>query len=181
MERELESLIEQFEGAERHLQRVVSAATEEELNRRPPDGGWSAAECIAHLNLTGQAYRPILRDGLAEARKAGRSAGKLKLDLLGWLLVKSVGPSRRFKSKTPAAFVPTVNLRTAELVKKFRTLQAEQIEVVRQSTGLPIDRVKVVSPFDPRGRYSIYSALRILAAHQERHLNQADAALNYKP
>jgi hypothetical protein len=41
---------------------------------------------------------------------------------------------------------------------------------------LPIDDVKIVSPFGGRMKYGAYSAMVIVARHQHRHLEQAEAA-----
>ena len=59
---------------------------------------------------------------------------------------------------------------------EFDRLQAEQIALTRASEGLPIDRVKMSSPFNASVRYSILSALSILPRHQHRHLWQAEQA-----
>ena len=40
--------------------------------------------------------------------------------------------------------------------------------------GLDITRIRVTSPFNTSLRYSAYSALHILAAHERRHLWQAE-------
>jgi hypothetical protein len=82
----------------------------------------------------------------------------------------------RFKLKTTAPFVPSGDRSAGELAAEFERLQAEQIALTRASDGLPIDRVKIVSPFDARLRYSIFAALSILPRHQHRHLWQAEQA-----
>ena len=47
---------------------------------------------------------------------------------------------------------------------------------VRQADGLPIDDVKIVSPFDDRVKYNLYAALTLVPRHQHRHLLQAERA-----
>jgi len=46
-------------------------------------------------------------------------------------------------------------------------------DLMGRSEGKPLDRARIISPFNASVRYSAYSALRILAAHQRRHLWQA--------
>jgi hypothetical protein len=41
---------------------------------------------------------------------------------------------------------------------------------------LPLDRVKIVSPFGERMKYSAYSAIVVVARHQHRHIDQAEEA-----
>ena len=55
-------------------------------------------------------------------------------------------------------------------------LQAELISLTRSADGLPIDEVKIVSPFGGRMKYTAYSALVILSRHEHRHLEQAEEA-----
>jgi hypothetical protein len=133
------------------------------------------AECVAHLNLTSLAYEPIVRNGLAEAKRLGRPAPRrYRRDLLGWLLWKTMGPPVRFRTKTPARFVPTGEERPEKLLADFERLQDEQLEWVRSADGLAIDRTKVASPFNARLKYNLYGCLSILPRHQHRHLWQAE-------
>jgi hypothetical protein len=60
---------------------------------------------------------------------------------------------------------------------EFDRLQAEQIAITREADGLPIDRVKMTSPFNPKLRYNIFAGLSILPRHQHRHLWQAEQAI----
>ena len=178
MQAELGKLIKQFEGALEHVNRISASCTEEEWVRRPTSGGWSAAECVAHLNLTALPYRNIFPNAIDEAKRIGGGApGRLRKDLVGWLIFQAVKPNGRVKSKAAAAFVPASARTKSELLAEFIDLQNENIAAVRRCEGLPIHKVKVVSPIDERAKYSVYSALCILAAHNERHLIQAERAL----
>jgi hypothetical protein len=95
---------------------------------------------------------------------------------VGWLLWRSISRPGRFKSKTIPAFVPSSDRSAEEIMAEFDRLQVEQIAVTREAEGLPIDRVKMVSPFNANVRYNIFSALSILPRHQHRHLWQAEQA-----
>jgi hypothetical protein len=48
--------------------------------------------------------------------------------------------------------------------------------LVRAADGLPVDKVKIVSPFGGKMRYDAFSAFVILPRHQQRHIEQARAA-----
>jgi hypothetical protein len=182
MRQELTDLVAQYDAALARLHALAAALPADAAARRPADGGWSPAECVAHLNLTSQAFVPILHAGLDEARRLGKPApARLTRDILGWLVSKVAGPNRRFKSKTPPSFVPTGDRPLEELVVEFERLQADHVACVREADGLPIDRVKVPSPFEARLRYSLYSALTLIPAHQQRHLIQAEIAAGLAP
>ena len=55
-----------------------------------------------------------------------------------------------------------------------RLLQQTRGGFARAADGLPLGKVKVASPFDPRARYNLYSCFVILPRHQVRHLEQAE-------
>jgi hypothetical protein len=178
MHPQLEAIVEELQSASERLSRLAGEWTEEEWSRRPAEGSWSVAECVAHLNLTSRAYRPILGEGLEQARaKGGGAPRRFRKGIMGWLIWKTAGPKGPVRTKTAAHFVPTAGASRAELLSEFEELQVEQIERVREADGLAIHEVQVVSPFDPRGKYSLYEALAILPAHQHRHLGQAERAV----
>jgi hypothetical protein len=145
--------------------------------RRDPER-WSIGECVAHLNLTSMAFLPLLRAGLDEARRSGHAApARYRRDLLGWMLLRSMGPPVKRKFKTTAPFVPRSDRTSEDLTSEFERLQSEQLVLAKQADGLPIHRVKIASPFNPRLRYNLFSALSILPRHQHRHLWQAEQNL----
>jgi len=143
------------------------------------DGGWSAAQCLEHLNLTGEALLPRVEDGLERARSlaANGMRGRPRRDLVGWLLTLGSGPRVWWRLRTPAAFAPAPDLDPDGTLDRFRRLQDRWLEVVEAAAGLPLDRVKIRSPFDARLSYNLFSALELAAVHQERHLIQAERAL----
>lgn len=178
MRSELAGLVESCEYARDEVTRLAGEYSAEEWSRRPLAEAWSAAECIAHLNLTSAAYEPRVEEALQEARAKGRpSPDRLRLDLLGWLVYRSIRPTSKMRARTSARFEP-VNAGGRDLqVAEFSEWQEKQIEWIRSADGLPIHRVKMASPFADRVRYSLYSGLVALVTHQLRHIAQAERAL----
>lgn len=178
MHRQLEELEREFAAATERLKRLAADGTEEAWHARPPEGGWSAAECVAHLNLTTQAYLPGIDRALNDARAlGGTAAARMRRDPIGWLLWKMTGPGGRMKAKTSPDFVPNGRLSRESLVGEFERLQGELVARLRAADGLPIERVRMPSVFNARLRYSLYSTFSILAGHEHRHLGQAEGAL----
>jgi hypothetical protein len=119
--------------------------------RRPGTARWSPAECVAHLNLTSEALLPLLRAGLEEAGSgAQRARSRHRRDLVGWVIWKVMAPSGRLRTRTLPAFVPAVERPPETLAADFERLQSDVISCVRAAEGLPIDHIKLVSPFDAR-------------------------------
>jgi hypothetical protein len=174
---QLEEIVAEFESASVRLRDLHHKLDPAAWNGRPAPESWSPAECVAHLNLTAVAMLPLLHQSLDEARRLQRAPGaRYRRDIMGWLLWRATSAPGRFKSKTIPAFVPSSDRPIAEIMAEFDRLQADQIALTRQADGLPIDRVKIVSPFNASIRYNVFSALSILSRHQHRHLWQAERA-----
>jgi hypothetical protein len=184
MQRQLAGICESLESAQSRLRSLTDSISEQAWNKKPGPEQWSAANCVEHLNLTSEAYVPLLRDALAEARELGSSATTMHYsrDALGWFMSLMIGPMRHIgkfrigRVKTTSDFVPRGTRSRDQLLSDFVRLQAELLTIVRNAEGLPIDRVRIVSPFGGKMRYNAYSALVIVARHQHRHLDQVEAA-----
>lgn len=145
---------------------------------RPNTQSWSAAECLSHLSISTQMFLPVLQKALDDARKRGFLArGKMKMDLIGRVLRWFLEPPIRQRVKTAAPFVPRSVRAKADAFGEFANLQSRLTEMLSAARDLDLSRVKIVSPFDKRVRYNVYSAFRILVAHQRRHLWQAEQAV----
>ena len=181
MHPQLSAIVAQFESASARLRRLVTHTPAARWNTRADPARWSVAECVAHLNLTSRAYLPLLERGIAEAHAVGGGApARYRRDPLGWLIATMSGPRPRIGGrklgglKTAASFVPSGELEAEATVAEFMELQARQIALTRTADGLPLHRVRVVSPFDARVKYNLYAAFTLLPAHQHRHLEQAE-------
>jgi hypothetical protein len=174
---QLEEIVSEFNSASTRVRNLRRSLAPGAWSRRPTPETWSPGECVAHVNLTAIAMLPLIRAGIDQARRlGGSSASRYRRDLIGWLLWRTISSPGRFKSKTIPAFVPSSDRPAEEVMAEFDRLQAEQVAVTREADGLPIDRVKMSSPFNAKVRYNIFAALSILPRHQHRHLWQAEQA-----
>lgn len=182
MHPQLGAIVTEFENGRVRLHRLVEVLPSERWTARPAPDRWSVAECVAHLNLTTRAFRPLVEQSLEQGRRLPRSqhSGSYSLGIMGGLLWWVLGRPGRFRTKTSAPFVPGPIESVAAVVEEFDRLQDEQIGWVRAAEGLPLGVLRVVSPFNSRVRYNLYAALSILARHQQRHLWQAEGAAQGK-
>jgi hypothetical protein len=98
------------------------------------------------------------------------------MDLLGRILRWFLEPPIRQRVKTTAPFVPKAVRTKADAFSEFAGLQEKLVELLRDARDTDLGQ-KIVSPFDKRVRYNLYSAFRIMAAHERRHLWQAEQAV----
>jgi len=175
--KELEEIRHQILEATARAERLVSSTDEGRWSRRTPNGGWSPAECLAHLNLTTEQCLPLIREQVRRGRDQGSTrSGPYRKDLMGRVLAWTIEPPvRRLRVKTAPAFVPTADSRD-RLLARFRELQAELEAEMQAAEGLDLNKLKLASPFNSRVRYNLFSCFAILAAHQRRHLWQAEQA-----
>jgi hypothetical protein len=171
---QLAALLELYRTATVRLHQLRSAVSDAHWTERPGSGGWSVAECVAHLNLTSAALAPRVEGALEAARTLGPARGRYRRDPMGWLLCKVLPPPVRFKLPSTASFIPESLTPPSELVAEFERHQAEFVRVIRESEGLRIDQVRVTSPFNARAQYNLYAALTIIPLHQHRHLWQGE-------
>lgn len=180
MNAQLTRLVAELEHAQARLDRLGDLVPEDRWGKRSDQSRWSVGECIAHLNLTSEAYIPRIRKAIEEARKLPPKNGRYSRDLIGWLFGKMVGPLPKIgkmrigRVKTTPGFVPTGSFPKPELLAEFKRLQLELISLVRECDGLAIDKVKITSPFGEKVQYNCYAALVLLPRHEERHLQQAE-------
>jgi hypothetical protein len=177
----LQSILDQLAGAEGRLNRLVDELAPERWRARRTPDRWSVAECVAHLNLTTAAFLPEIDRGLADARAHGPVGDvTYRMDVAGRLLSWVVGPQRRIGNhrlgsvRTPSTFVPGGDLDRDLVMADFHQGQSRLARAVEASDGLPIDRVRLASPFSKRVRYNLYSTFVIIPRHQLRHIVQAE-------
>ncbi|MEP6508434.1 MAG: DinB family protein, partial [Gemmatimonadales bacterium] len=177
MQRQLAELVKGFESAQSRLEKLVDSLPDAAWDERTEPAKWSVAECVAHLNLTSEAYIPRIQVALREAGAMKKTRNtEFKRDLAGWFFGMMVGPLpmlgkiRIGKVKTAPDFVPKGKHPKGPTVATFKRDQDQLIALVKDADGLPIDEVNIKSPFGEKISYNCYSAFVILDRHEHRHL-----------
>ena len=144
--------------------------------RRPAAGGWSVGQIVTHLNATSEHYIPLIDEAIRTGRAQGLTArpGRLRRGLLGWALVRMLEPPYRIRTSTSPAFEPAGVASMADTRERFDYLQQELLARLEAAAGLDLEKLPVQSPFSARVSYNLYVAFAVLAAHQRRHLWQAE-------
>jgi hypothetical protein len=171
----LEDIRAQLQEASDRAQNILANLSPELAGLRPDPASWSVAECIAHLSLTTDAYTPVIREALADGRQRNvvSTSGSFRANLNARLLAWWLEPPYQFKARTPAAFVPGLR-DPMQALPGFLERQQYLFDLLTDAKGLAIDRLRIVSPFARQMRYSVYSGFVLIAAHQRRHLWQAE-------
>ena len=174
----LDELESQFVAIATDFQTLFETAGPELCSTAPAPRAWSAAECLHHLNISVDAYFPIWQQVIATAgpRKTELNA-PYSIDFFGRLFAWILEPPTRIRSKTPIVFEPAGCPAARQVLADFIERQQRVIGALHRCRGRAIDKVKIASPADARVHYSIWASFVIVAAHQHRHLWQAEQAI----
>ena len=127
------------------------------------------------VNLSQAQIRKMDAHELEEKLREAAAEQIQKRDVDG--VVKFLEPPYKMKGKTGAAFEPANVEPMDQTLERFDYLQQELQARVDRAAGLALERLKLKSPFSAHVRYNLYATFCILAAHQRRHLWQAEQIL----
>jgi hypothetical protein len=162
---QLETCVHDFRHAMNEARNLLTYTNEEALRKRRSPSSWSALECVVHLNLATQAMLPGIRQAVEAAPQSSADKPTYKMDFAGRLLAWSLEPPVFIKMKAPESAQPLECSGPEPVLQEYEELHAQLIELH-----------KMKSPF-ANMHYNAYSAFRIIAAHDRRHLWQAHKAL----
>jgi hypothetical protein len=172
---QLGSLLEQFQCATRGAKKLVIGRSANELARRLEPESWSTAECLDHLARTTGSFLPAISRAVATAPKLATNR-PLRTGTVASLLIRNLEPPYRLRYRVLPQLVPRETDFEAAW-SAFAESQSRLSEAVCSATGLAIDKVNVPCPVCAHITYNAYGALRMLAAHQRRHLWQIQQIL----
>lgn len=175
---ELEDLARQLESVSAEARAMVESSTPEALVKHPAGGGWSAADCLAHLAQTVRLYNPKIESSIAAARKANVTGeGPFHYGLLGKFFLWVLEPPVRLKVKAPPAFHPAKGVTAQQALDDMLTQHHEMLRLMEEADGLDLGKVKVSSPASDKLKLPLGAAFGSMAAHGRRHLWQAKLVL----
>ena len=170
--REIES---QLAASDHQAQALLRDLDEEQLNWRPDERSWSIAQCLDHLNVANRIYLAPMLDAIEQARRKGSvRKGPIHSGFFGRWFAASMEPPPKRRLPAPRKIVPAVRTGRAELIEEWRRTQAEVDAVLRKAAGIDLNGTRFVNPFFSLIRFSVGTAFQVIAAHERRHLWQAE-------
>ncbi len=172
-----DALAAELDAVSELARKLGSEFSARELSLAPAAGGWSAADNLMHLTLASQSLIPRMAKTLGKLADAGRRTERAtRADWIGRLYAWLLEPPVFFRAKAPRPFVPPAGTTSADALPAFLAAQQGVRALVAQSAGLDLAARKVPSAISRSIRYNVYSAFRVLVAHERRHLWQARRA-----
>jgi DinB superfamily len=175
---QLREITQELVQATVQVHRLVETCDDKTWARRPSAKGWSPAECVIHLNKTSETALPLLRKAVGQARAQNRfSDAPYRLDFIGRQVLRFTEPPYRIKAPSPSSYFPDGVEPPAAVLAKFEELQRELIQLVESADGLALCEIQIPWPVYVRIKYNMFASLKIIPAHQRRHLWQAEQAV----
>jgi hypothetical protein len=171
----LTTAAQQFEATNREASGLVGGLTDGQLNWCPAPGNWSVGQCLMHLATSTDAALPAIDRAIARARARNwRRTGSVRYGWFTRWMTGSMEPPPKRLMKTFKIFQPPAqSLRREDVLRALSESRDRLLERVRQSEGLDVKRAIVVSPVSRLFRMPLGGYLAFLAAHDRRHLYQA--------
>ena len=176
MDSQLTRIQTELTDALRRAKLVAGPLPDNAWAARPAPSQWSVAECLIHLNLTSRAFLPLIDDALDWGREQARfRKTRHRMDFVGRLLW--VASTISLPIKTTEPFVPARGELKDVVLSEFALLQNQLTGCLDRAQRLDLGKLRIVSPFDARIKYNLYSCFRLIPAHQRQHLRQAEGVV----
>lgn len=176
--------INRFKNTKQKTEQLLFPIPGEKFTAKPPDGGWSAAECINHLVEAGESYFEKIHVGLANMTSLPNADPNDAMSIR-WhfrLFVQYLEPPVSFKSKAPKLFQPKQEslISKEQILRQFSDLQDRFLKVLYDGQGKQLDlsAIKTKNPVIPLLSMSVAECIAVTEAHQRRHLEQAARVLD---
>lgn len=173
-------LLDQLEEqVERQLSTAVTDyqnSSRERLLQKPASGGWSAAECLWHLNSYGNYYLPEIEAGLSSGSP---STGTFTSTWLGAWFTRMMQPGAKTKKmKAFKGHTPPPELDPLPVVAEFIQQQERLLLLLRKARAVNMNRIRIGISIMPWFKMKLGDVFQLLIVHQERHLQQAARVAN---
>lgn len=166
-------LVQVWASQEWFAKRVLPLSLDQ-LRWRPRPGAWSIVECLEHLNLTLAYYLPRIEQAIVQTEREPRDrstsdlvCSKSELDFL-----QQVEPPVRSAWIAPAILLPFPAVDPDRVADLFPRLRERYAKAVLSASGLDLANNSVVGSIHPSVQ-SVGGIIRLLAAHDRRHIWQA--------
>jgi hypothetical protein len=171
-----ESWLVQVETSKAWFTRRVLPLSLEQVRWRPGPSRWSIAECLDHLNRTFSLYQPKIDQAIAHASREGFSFGPAQ-ELREFEYLRHCEPPVQVRMASPPVLIPSPAVDTDFLADFFHDVRDRYADAIRRASGLDLARVAIWDPIFPCVP-SLRGTLALLAAHDRRHLWQAERVRN---
>lgn len=151
------------------------AVSEHLLTIKPAPDKWSAEECLQHLTVMWQTYKPQFDKGMPKARP--RTHDNYKMGWFGKWFSEKMKPIESGGMKTSKIFEPSNYRSEHKAVQRLIQVQDEMLDYIDKLEGIDINKSRITSPASRLISLKMGDAFEIILNHQDRHWLQAKKAM----
>lgn len=167
-------LLDKIQAIENRADELCAALDDRSFSWSPEPGRWSVGECLEHLNLTAQAFLPLLDRAIDDGVPARDPAAAIRPGLLGRGFIYILEPPAKGRVKAPKSVRPPRELSMTTVKTRFTDAHQELADRIRRAGSIELNRTKMRHPAIPVVRFSVGEIFEIVLAHERRHLWQAE-------
>ncbi len=173
---DLQQVLDDIDAADRAADALASSSTDEQFHWRPRDGaGWSIAQCLDHLATINGFYLKSIRAGVEGAKLRGwKRKGPLKAGFFGSLFINSLEPPVKRRLRAPAGMQPALLKSRDQILADYRAAHDGVRRLLIEAADLDLNRARYRNPFLKVVNFRVATGLRVINAHDRRHLWQAE-------
>ena len=173
---DLQDVLNQIDAADRAADALVEGLSDAQFRWQPNEGrSWSIAQCLEHLSNMNVVYGGAARTGVDLAQSKGwRRTGPIKSNPAGRWFIASMEPPVTRRMRSPSAALPQSTKSRAEVLALYHDAHQRIRNMINACAELDVNRATFTNPFISIIKVRVGTAFRIIAAHDRRHLWQAE-------
>lgn len=165
----------QFLAGEDEAATFVHRFSNDQMNWQPRHGkAWSIAQCLDHLARTNEEYTAAMLRPIESAPQTGKSVKTCQPSLFGGYFIRALEPPAKFRVPAPPKLQPPSTLDKNEVLDRFHQSHRDLREIIRAMQGRDPNSIRFRNPIAPLLTVRVGTALLIIAAHERRHIWQAN-------
>lgn len=155
---------------------LAARVTDEEFFWQP-DGGarWSIALCLDHLAVANSVYGAAMRAAVDRARATGWTrTGPAVPGFFGRKFAQSLEPPVRRRTKAPGKIRPKHLESRDQILRAYHAAHDDIRRLIADAATVDVNRATFTNPFIGLVRVKVSTGFSVIAAHDRRHLWQAE-------
>lgn len=161
---------------EQHIREAVSIFQNlpaSVLLRPAENGGWSAAQCLDHLNGYGNYYLPLIKKGL-DSHKEYPSRSTFRSSWLGNYFTRMMEPETgKKKMKAFKNHIPSSQLDAYFVVAEFIQQQEALLKYLKKAETADLNKIRIPVSIAKFIKLNLGDVFQFIIAHNERHIQQS--------
>jgi len=173
---DLQRYVDALDAADTAADSLASRVTEEEFLWQPDEGRrWSIALCLDHLAVANSVYGAAIRGAVEHAHARGwRRSGPAAPGFFGRRFAEWLEPPAGRRTSAPKKIKPGLVTSRGAVLRKYHDAHAEIRRLIADAASIDVNRATFRNPFIPLVKVKVATGFQVIAAHDRRHLWQAE-------